>query len=878
MTRSPRGRAPAARHRDRAGLAVVASLLLVGVWALAGLAEGAGDEVALRRLGGGVTGAAAGTVDPAALALPPGLRIEEIVTSSARSLADEDGDHPDWLELHNPTPSPEPLDGLVLRTSARERGWALPDRVLAPGERLVVHASGKDRTDPGAPLHTDFRLPQRGVEVILARADGREVVDRVAVPELARDTSFGRDPHEPGRWCHFAFPSPGEANPPECHDARLGVPEFSLGSGFYDEPITLTVDAPLVGTELLYTLDGSYPDPVANAASTLTYDGPLTIADRSDEPDRLTSIETSFFWGEHQDPLGPVAKATVVRARTPYGRERVEVFFVGDQHRREQLAVLHLAADADHLFDHDHGIYVPGRLYEEYLASDEFDPDHRWNVPANYRGRGRAWERPAEDDLQRQIVLHHCEPGGSCDFAAPVGLRIHGNVSRTFPVKSLRVYARRDYGPAELEHAFFGDRAEERHRRLLLRNSGNDWDGTLLVDGFLQSLATHLGNETQAYQPAVLYLNGEYWGVHNLRERYDQHYLELTHGLDADEVVIVGRRLEVEHGTEEDLDDLLVLLDLLAAEVGPRLEDAGPPPGTQPPGEGDVLLAPPVGTLPAELRALLEQQVDVDDLIDYLALELFSGNADWPRNNVRLWRTRSVVDGVPVADGRWRWMVLDLDQAGGGVGGFDPSVSLLDRLLTDLDVPAAGHGLPTLVQALLADQDYRARLLTRLADHLNTTFASQRTVPELDRLVAQLEPEIASHAARWPAFGTVEEWERRIGTLRTFLSARPAEQFDDLAAALGLAGTYTVTVDPATGGRVQVGTLDPETELPPAAEAAGPFRGRYFRDVPLEVVARPDPGHRFVRWEGVDGASATDATRVLLDGEDVTLTPVFAPS
>jgi hypothetical protein len=879
MSRSPQGRAPSLRRRDRAGLAVVTSLLLLGVWALAGLAERAGDEVALRRLGGGVVGSAVGAGDLGArFAVPPGLRIEEVVTSSARSLTDEDGDHPDWLELHNPTASPHPLGGLVLRTSARERGWALPDRVLAPGERLLVHASGKDRAEPDGPLHTDFRLPQRGVEVILARADGREVVDRVAVPALARDTSFGRDPHEPGRWCHFAFPTPGEANPPECHDERLGVPAFSLGSGFYDEPITLTMDPPPVGAELLYTLDGSYPDPVANPTSTLTYDGPLTIADRSDEPDRLTSIETSFFWGEHQDPLGPVAKATVVRARTLYGRERVEVFFVGEQHRRDLLPVLHLAADAEHLFDHDRGIYVPGRLHEEYLASDEFDPDHRWNVPANYRGRGRAWERPAEDDLQRQIVLHHCDPGGSCDFAAPVGLRTHGNVSRTFPVKTLRVYARRDYGPAELEHAFFGDRADERHRRLLLRNAGNDWNGTLLVDGFLQSLVAHLGNETQAYQPAVLYLNGEYWGVHNLRERYDQHYLALTHGLDADEVVVVGHRLAVEHGAEQDLDGLRVLLELLAAEVGPRLDEVVPPPGSEPPDEETVLLAPPVGTLPAELRDLLEQQVDVDALIDYLALELFSGNNDWPRNNVRLWRARSAVEGVPVADGRWRWMVFDLDQAGGGVGGFDPSVSLLDRLLTGLDDPAASHGLPTLTQALLADEEYRARLLTRLADHLNTTFAPQRTVPELERLVAQLEPEIASHAARWPTFGTVDEWESRIETLQAFLAARPAEQFEDLDAVLGLGGTFTVTVDPAVGGRVQVGTLELDAELPSAVDAEGTVSGRYFRDVPLEVVARPDPGHRFVRWDGADGAGATDAVRVLLGGEDVELTPVFAPS
>lgn len=843
MSDGAHDRAGASRRRDRARLTAVASVVLLAVWALAGLAELAGDEVALRQPVGGLTDAsAADEFGAAATAIPPGIRIEEVTTSSASTIADEDGQHPDWLELHNPTGEPRPLGGLVLRTSAGSSAWELPDRDLAPGEHLVVFASGKDRRE--TTLHTDFRLSQQGVDLVLARTDGRELVDRVAVPELTRDTSFGRDPDHPGRWCHFAFPTPGDTNAPECHDDRLGLPTFSLTSGFYDEAVTLTIDPPLPDADLLYTLDGSYPDPEGNADATFTYDGPLRITDRSDEPDRLTGIETSFYIA-HQDPVAPVEKATVVRARTPYGAERVEVFFVGER-RASTLPVFHLAADPDHLFDHERGIYVAGLRYDEYLASDDYDPDHRWEVPANYMERGREWERPAEDDLRRRIVLHHCHPGGACDYAAPAGVRIHGNISRAMPIKTLRLYARRDYGPAAFTYPFFGDRLDERHRRLLLRNSGNDWRGTLLTDGFLQSLVAHLGPETQAYEPAVLFLNGEYWGIHNLRERYDQHYLEVSHGIDPDDAVILGRRLGVEHGHASDVDELVALLDQLAS-----------------------------GTLsPSQARRSLEQHVDVDDLTDYLALELFSGNEDWPGNNVRMWRTRTSVDDVPVADGRWRWMVFDLDQAGGSVRGFDPDTSVLERLLVPVEEPTAAHGLPVLTQALLADEASRTTFVTRLADHLNTTFAADRTVPALDELVEQLEPEVPAHAARWPAFGTVADWEERIGSLRTFLHERPARQFADLDARLELGGTSTLTVRPTAGGRVQVGSIDLGEDAP-GLRADEPFTGTYFRDVPLTLTAMADPGYRFVHWEGIEGLGATEPTLQLRGHDGRALAAVF---
>jgi hypothetical protein len=219
-------------------------------------------------------------------------------------------------------------------------------------------------------------------------------------------------------------------------------------------------------------------------------------------------------------------------------------------------------------------------------------------------------------------------------------------------------------------------------------------------------------------------------------------------------------------------------------------------------------------------------------------------------------------------------MVFDLDQAGGSVAGFAPDVSVLDRLLAPVEEPSAAHGLPVMTQALLADEASRDRFVGRIADHLNTTFAPERTEPALDELVARLEPEIPAHAARWPAFGTVSDWEERLALLRTFLRLRPTWQLEELDERLELGGTYTLTVQPAAGGRVQVGSIDLGQDGP-GVRAGEPFTGTYFREVSLTVVATPDPGYRFVRWEGVDGPGATDPTLHLRGGDDLRLVPRF---
>ena len=738
-------------------------------------------------------------------------------------------------------------------TDASDDGPDLDDpdgAALSPDERfaqvpgipaLEVRAAGA----PGEQLHTDFVLSQGGEPLVLVEPDATLVADRLPPVPIPRDASLGRHPDDRSRTCLFAHASPGEANAEVCHeDLRLGAPSLSVPSGFHAEPFTLDVrtrssvtgladldatataeppgDGDAEGTTLaesrepiLYTLDGSYPDLEDNPATQVhdpATDGPLTleIAERNDEPGELTPIPTGFEmrFPPRVEPETEL-RATVVRARTLHGRESVASYFVGGRFADLELPVVSIVTDPGHLMDDDTGIYVPGTRYRDYVDSDAFDPEHSWRVPANPVERGRLWERPFEDDPRRAVRLEYCPAPNTpdpatddaaadaaaadedCALSQDVGLRIHGNFSRALPQKNLRIYARNHYGDDTLDHAFFGEDGPDQHRRLILRVSGNDWGLTMLWDAYLQTLMRGMETDTQAYQPTVVFINGEYWGIKNLRERYDRHYLAITHDVDPDEVVMLARAGIVDEGLPQDGQDYLDLIDAV---------DAAP--------MGDPAIVERV-----------EREVDIEGLFDTVIARTFVADTDWPHANVRTWRVRtdptgtaadrgwpdSLAQPLPTDrpggpawgadDGRWRWMNFDLDHAGAGIGrGGEGHATALDKddtfdalgrfLDADQHQPWA-QDLRLLTETLLAVPAYRDAFVARYTHHLEVTFDPERTTSVLDRLSAPLAGEMGRHSARWGYPASTDEWQAHIDELRRFMQARPQVARDQLEQHLG---------------------------------------------------------------------------------------------
>lgn len=763
--------------------------------------------------------------------------ISEVVTSNPGLILDDDGDASDWIELHNPTDHTIDLHGWTIGRNSNQRSpWIFPTTTLAPHSRLVLFASGKNRTDPERPLHTDFALARTGTTLWLSPPRSGQLSDRLEIPAVPRGASYGRGPatdESPlGDRCFFARPQPG-APPGRCHhDATLGAPEASHPTGFYDGDILVTLYP--TGSDpnepIHYTLDGSTPDPATNPR-TLLYSGPIRITSTPTSPPQLIDIDSvipaDYFTSSWARPAhvvrGTPQQGTVLRARTTDSADMTATYFVGADLPRSTLPVVSVVIDPADLIDPQHGIHVTGNLLTDYLASPDYDPNARWRqVPSNFRATGTEWRRPSVDD-HRTAVFHICEPSTPCSEPTRVRINIHGNASRLSPLKTLRLHADDNPWEPRFPDEIFGPDTPT-HRRILLRNSGNDYRGTMLLDGYLQSLMSHFAAETQAYRPAVVFVNGEYWGVMNLRERYDQHYLAAVHGLDPELAVVVGRFHEVERGDPSE---------------GPALRDLIQWIATSDPNSTDYI-------------ARITAQIDIDSFFDFLIGHLFAGNLDWPGNNVRAWRNsvEPQATGGPL-DGRWRWMIFDLDLAGAGLR-LDPTYDPFTDRMRPGQNPESHDGYPAMFHQMMANPILRTRFLNRAADHLSTTFTPSRTLPVLERTAQQIAPEMERHLDRWGPHATLDGWLEMMERLRTFMFERPDAHLRDLTALFELEPAVSVNIQTTGPGRVQVNNLALHPDTPGIADPDD-WTGKYWPGVPITLRANPSPGAIFLGWELPNG-------------------------
>ncbi len=494
--------------------------------------------------------------------------------------------------------------------------------------------------------------------------------------------------------------------------------DFDAAHGLYQPETLLRLPASPGGTTR-YTVDGSAPTPASPV-----YTRPLALLSQRGASAPLSRIPTTppdapEDWG-WSPPWGPVARASVIRFQEyrdgrPVGPVRTRTFLIGRP--RYTLPVLSLATEAEHFFSFETGIYVPGTHHARSPKWVEYAGT------GNYHQSGDAWERP--------VHVEWFEEAGQPVISQDAGVRIHGGDSAAFPQKSLRLYARESLGAPLFRAPLFPESPLGEFKRLIVRNSGQDLLASKIKDCTLQGLLReHTRLALQACRPTLVFLNGEYWGLQELRERYDEHYLSAHYGVDPDAVVILEGDGTLDVGEPGDEAPYRALLDFVRQH---DLADSGH-------------------------YAWVEQRMDVDDFIDYVAAQLYFGNRDWPHRNTKLWRTR---------DGRWRWLLYDLDAAFDGGADEDSLKRLLDR---------AGEGQETavLLKGLLRNPGFQQRFVSRFLWHLEHTFEPQRVIAHIDARAEQVAAELPAHIDRWHYPTSLEAWRRHVRQLRDFAERRPA--------------------------------------------------------------------------------------------------------
>ena len=717
--------------------------------------------------------------------------------------------------------------------------WQLQDGTIEepiPAERLFVDVQE---------LHTNFAISAAGETLMLTAPDGT-VVDSVEPRVMFRDISYGRAVDGGAEWVFFKDATPNASNQQSIgYSDVLLPPVFSRQGGFSLSPFDLTLSAPDPSVVIRYTLDGSVPD--ENSA---VFSGPLLITERHHEQNLIADIQTTpYFDPTRVDtdyvavffkdaitwmPPPPVKKATVVRAAAfkpgaiP-SDSATHTYWVGsDIATRFTLPVVSLTTDAGNLFDPDYGIYVPGATF---VNSNPARPWH--SSPANYRNRGDAWERP--------IHVAFYDTDGTLWLEQEAGVRLHGGATRSMSQKTLRLYARDDYDGSAFQYPLFSDRPHLAYKRLLLRNGGNDWNLTLFRDALAHRVVGHMSADTQAYRPMVVYINGEYWGIHNLRQRYDKHHLAQTYGVDSES-------LDFRDGSTAAEGDA-VHYNSLSSYVSAND------------------MADPVHFAEVETR------MDIDNFIDYFIAQMFTRNTDWPGNNIACWRLRVPYDPNAAygQDGRWRWLLFDLDFGYGYAGGAnDYTFNMFST--------ARGH---TIFNRLLNNAQFRQRFITRFADQLNTAFLPGRILGLIDELQAGIAAEMPHHIERWQRPASMEQWQTRVDVMKTFAANRANSVRGHIRSQFGLGAdcALTVNVSDAAQGFVRVNRTD-ITAATPGVNALSPYpwSGVYFAGVPVTVTAAALPGYVFSHWSGPAGIDPQSATQTLSLTGAVTLTAHFEPA
>lgn len=769
----------------------------------------------------------------------PAVVVNEIMASNANTLADEDGDFSDWIELWNTSGEAVDLEGWGLSDDDdAPYKWVFPAVQIEAGAYLLVWASSKERSAVVGQLHTSFAISGDGEPIVLTNAEG-ERVHRMPPMPLGGDISYGLLPGEEG-FFFFDEPTPGLANTTVGYAEVLeeGV-NFSHSGGFYPEDFVLTLSVDDPELTIYYTLDGSEPDAAAlegssflyknsypggslqeGSSRTYVYSDPISIGDRSAEPYVLAGINARYSGSPYLPQSANIFKGTVVRARAVKEhalslRTDTESYFIAPEGAgRYDLPVVSVATDAAHFFDYESGIYVAGKYADVWVAAN---PGESWDDgrPGNYNQRGQDWEKPGH--------FEYFPGNGDPAYKHDVGLRIHGGWSRAYYRKSLRVYARNAYGSGNtLAYPFFGElpsqgdagRMITDFRRLILRNSGNDYSLTLYRDALMHDLVKGFPMATMAYQPVVHFINGEYWGIINLRERYDQHYLSNHFNLPADDVAILEAWAKVDEGLPS---DRAQFLDIVAYAQGNDPADAA-------------------------VYQWLEERVDLDNLAAYYAAQIYFQNTDWPQNNMRFWRYRKGVYSPDAAlghDGRWRWMLYDTDH---GMSMFWPNQAEngLRRVMEE-----AGDPISNLFKRLLRNTEFKHKFVNVVADMLNSSFIPAYVGQKVDEYNARLSSSRSEHYNRWRS-GT------DMGTsMKNFANERPAHLLSHTSSQFGLEGTAVLTVNRnGGGGKVVVNSLTIDRGLAglPNPETPFPWSGTYFKEVPVRLSAVNEPGFRFSHW------------------------------
>lgn len=631
----------------------------------------------------------------------------------------------------------------------------------------------------------------------------------------------------------------------ELNSVEISAPTFSMESGFYDEEFTLSITSNITNAKLYYTTDGSIPTKKSNL-----YTGAIEVINRSNDDNYYSAISGVSPPEQEFMPTVKVPKGTVIKAIavTPEGicsDVVTKSYFVGLEDYKNST-IISLSIEEENLFDYNTGIYTLGKVYDDWKLSGEVT--NSWERPANYTQRGREWEKP--------IYFELIEPDGSLGIAQDLGVRITGNATRSYTQKSLKFYARSEYGSKNVKYNLIPGLTKEvdnitplnKFDTFVLRNGGNDADYSKFRDPLIQDLASDRNVDTLGSRnPVVVFLNGEYWGIYSLQEDYNDKYIENNYNINKDDVIIV-KNGDIEEGTQEDLSSYYNMLYFA--------------------NNNDLSIQ--------ENYETICNMLDIDSFIDFCSVGIYINNTDWINysNNWRAWRSRTSTN-APYQDSKWRYMLYDNDF---GLGlyedGNNYNSNTIDFLYNSIEeyAPDSEYFPTTLLFNLLENEDFKQRFVTSFMDISNVNFNPTTSTDKLYSYFNEYSKYVNDCFSRFgPQWvniyypNSVDYLLKETRSIEKFLKNRYMYVPTMLKDSLDLSGEavkLTLSISDADAGDINVNTTTPNL-------STGKWSGYYFTDYPITLKATAKEGYSFVGWEGLSESTSSEITVNLSESANI---------
>ena len=618
------------------------------------------------------------------------LVINEIMQSNVECIMDDIHEFPDsWVELYNSGSTAVNLKDYKIGTQADgSKSWQLPNKTVLAGGYVIIYC---DKEEKG--LHTSFRLESDKVGNLYLFQGSAIVSSVVGIPVMpAPDVAYGRKTTDDGDiWGYELTPTPGEPNSGGVVAATqiLGAPVFSK-KGFVSKTafefnlmLSLPEGAP-TDAKIRYTMDGSEP-----TATSTEYTAPIHIKTTNTNNNRTKVIRAKVFCNGWLSPIS-TAQSYIYHPRAM----TVPIFSV-------QTNDLYLNG-GDSI-----GLFTYNKKKEDKKKCD--------------------WRRPVN------IEMFVSEGEGSKIIFNQLGeTRIQGGQSRANALRSMVFYANKRFGPKNkrFDYEFFPDQKPgiKKFKSFSLRDGGNDFSDLYFRDLIIQrTMGKNTDIDWQAGHTAVLYINGEYMGMLNIRERSNEDNIESNYGIEDMDMV------EISHEKVNNVDQFIEEFK----------------------GSEDDTFYKNFKTFYSQTGHTLaeyEQWLDVSEYLNIMIMNLFYCNIDFPGNNLVFWRPNN--DDKSGRPKRWRVIAKDTDFGLGLYGWSETSRSsnTIDMIYNPSRYTqswAFSDQATRLFRNMMENQDIKNMFIDKSCVYMGDFMNASGTGEMIDKIKAEAMEEFVAHRDKY---------------------------------------------------------------------------------------------------------------------------------